>query len=42
MEAGVSRLEAEIKARHAEVSRVFIEIQSAADSAGDDPEPEPA
>jgi cation diffusion facilitator family transporter len=39
VEAGVSRLEAEIKARHAEVSRVFIEIQSAADSAGDGAEP---
>jgi cation diffusion facilitator family transporter len=42
VEAGVSRLEAEIKARHAEVSRVFIEIQSAADSAGDGLEPDPA
>ena len=29
VEAGVSALEAEIKARHREVSRVFIEIQAA-------------
>ena len=42
VEAGVSRLEAEIKARHGEVSRVFIEIQSAADSAGAGLEPDPA
>lgn len=42
VEAGVSRLEAEIKARHAEVSRVFIEIQSAADSAGEELQPGPA
>ena len=29
VEAGVSALEAEIKARHREVGRVFIEIQAA-------------
>ncbi len=29
VEAGISRLEAEIKGRHQEISRVFIEIQSA-------------
>jgi hypothetical protein len=29
VEAGVSALEAEIKARHPEVGRVFIEIQAA-------------
>ncbi len=42
IETGVSGLEAEIKARHAEVSRVFIEIQAAADSAGDELAPDPA
>jgi cation diffusion facilitator family transporter len=41
VEAGVSRLEAEIKARYAEVSRVFIEIQAARDSAGDELAPDP-
>ncbi len=32
VEAGISKLEAEIKAAHPEISRVFIEIQSAAAS----------
>ncbi len=32
VEAGISRLETEIKARHPAVSRVFIEIQTARDS----------
>ncbi len=35
VEGGISRLEGEIKARHPEVSRVFIEIQSAADGVPD-------
>ena len=30
VETGVSALEAEIRARHPEISRVFIEIQAAA------------
>jgi divalent metal cation (Fe/Co/Zn/Cd) transporter len=34
IEAEVSRLETRIKAEHPEVSRVFIEIQAARDSAG--------
>lgn len=35
IEAGVSRLEEEIKSRHPAVSRVFVEIQSAAASAAE-------
>ena len=47
IEAEVSRLEARIKAEHPEVSRVFIEIQAARDSAdqiapGDEGSAEPA
>ena len=36
VETGVSALEAEIRARHHEVSRVFIEIQAAAGGAASD------
>ena len=36
VETGVSALEAEIRARHHEISRVFIEIQAAADGPAED------
>jgi hypothetical protein len=42
VEAGVSGLEAEIRSRHPQVSRVFIEIQSGEASAGPDGAPTPA
>ena len=35
VEGGISRLEGEIRARHPEIGRVFIEIQSAADGVPD-------
>ncbi len=39
VETGITALEARIKERHPEISRVFIEIQAARDS--DDPVPDP-